>query len=253
MSLFTLIPAIDIKNRQCVRLKQGRMQDATVFAENPLDAAKHWYSLGARRLHVVDLDGAFAGKPVNHLVAQKIVQEFTDLQVQVGGGNRCMQDIQKLFDYGVSYCILGTSAVKKVTFVEQAAKAFPQKIILGLDAKNGRIATEGWADYSDLTAVELVKRFENLPLAEVIYTDIVRDGMLNGINLKATCDLAKISAFSIIASGGVSCLQDVEDLLATDEVKHNKISGLIAGRAIYTNHLNYKQAVDLIAFSQAST
>ena len=240
---FSLIPAIDIKAGQCVRLKQGRMDDSTIFFDDPREAAAHWHECQTQRLHLVDLDGAFAGKPVNHQVIADICRRFEGINIQVGGGIRTIDDLDMLMDIGVNSCILGTAAVKNPTFVHQACERYPQQMILGIDAKNGWVATEGWADQSSVSVIDLTHQFKHLDLAEIIYTDINRDGMLTGINIKATCQLANEIPFKVIASGGAHSIDDIKQLASSPEAKAGKISGMIAGRSIYTGDIDFKQAL----------
>jgi phosphoribosylformimino-5-aminoimidazole carboxamide ribotide isomerase len=240
---FDIIPAIDLKEGQCVRLKQGRMEDATVYHKDPTVAAKKWLEAGSRRLHIVDLDGAFAGKPVNLDIIYQICRECPSLEIQIGGGIRQMQTIKDYLSVGVKYCILGTSAVKEPDFVAQASEDYPQQIILGVDAKDGWVALEGWDEASSLKASELILRFAKQPIAAVIYTDIQRDGMLQGVNLEATIELAQQSPFPIIASGGVKDSEDIRQILTA----HPNIQGVIAGRALYSGDLVLSDTLELVS------
>jgi phosphoribosylformimino-5-aminoimidazole carboxamide ribotide isomerase len=173
-----LIPAIDLKDGKCVRLKQGRMDDTTVFSDNPVDMATRWVEAGARRLHLVDLNGAFAGEPVNGEVVHAIAEKFPDLPIQIGGGIRTAETVQAYLDVGVNYCIIGTKAVQEPEFVVELCKQFPDNIIVGIDAKNGMVATEGWAEVSSVSAIDLAKQFEQAGVNSIVYTDIARDGMM---------------------------------------------------------------------------
>ena len=243
-----LIPAIDIKDGQCVRLKQGDMDQATVFSENPAQMAKHWLEQGARRLHLVDLDGAFAGKPKNKaaiLAIVQTVQAYADankikaIPVQLGGGIRDLDTIEQYLDGGISYVIVGTAAVKNPGFLQDACGAFPGHIIVGLDAKDGRVATDGWSKLSKHNVIDLGKKFEGYGVESIIYTDIGRDGMMGGVNIDATVKLAQSVKIPIIASGGVHDIKDVEALC---KVYGEGVEGVICGRSIYEGTLNLKKA-----------
>lgn len=235
-----IIPAIDLKNGQCVRLKQGLMEQATVFSENPGDMASHWLDKGARRLHLVDLDGAFAGKPKNEKAIKAILDEVGDrIPVQLGGGIRDLDTIERCLDDGISYVIIGTAAVKNPGFLHDACTAFPGHIIVGLDAKDGKVATDGWSKLTGHDVVDLAKKYEDYGVESIIYTDIGRDGMLSGINIEATVRLAQALTIPVIASGGLSSIADVEALCA---VEHEGVIGTIAGRAIYDGSLDFADA-----------
>lgn len=235
-----IIPAIDLKNGQCVRLKQGLMEQVTVFSENPGDMASHWLDKGARRLHLVDLDGAFAGKPKNEKAIKAILNEVGDrIPVQLGGGIRDLDTIERCLDDGISYIIIGTAAVKNPGFLHDACTAFSGHIIVGLDAKDGKVATDGWSKLTGHDVVDLAKKYEDYGVESIIYTDIGRDGMLSGINVEATVRLAQALTIPVIASGGLSCIADVEALCA---VEHEGVIGTIAGRAIYDGSLDFAVA-----------
>lgn len=235
-----IIPAIDLKDGQCVRLKQGVMEDATVFSEEPAAMARHWLDQGARRLHLVDLNGAFAGKPVNEKAIKAIVKEVgDDIPVQLGGGIRDLDTIERYLDGGISYVIIGTAAVKNPGFLHDACGAFPGHIIVGLDAKDGKVATDGWSKLTGHDVVDLAKKFEDYGVESVIYTDIGRDGMLSGVNIEATVKLAQALRIPVIASGGLASVDDVKALCA---VEGEGIVGSIASRAIYDGSLNFKEA-----------
>ncbi len=234
-----IIPAIDLKEGRCVRLRQGRMEDADVFGDDPVAMAARWVEAGARRLHLVDLDGAFAGNPVNAAVIEKISQKYPELPIQIGGGIRTAQHIQTYLDAGVSYCIIGTKAVTDPEFVIQVCQQYPGKIIIGIDAKDGFVATEGWATVSDQTAIALAKKFEQQGVSAIVYTDIARDGMMQGVNVEATKKLAEALTIPVIASGGVSHLADIQALGA---VASSGIIGAIVGRALYEGALNLTEA-----------
>lgn len=227
-----IIPAIDLKDGQCVRLRKGVMEDSTVFSDDPVAIARQWVEQGAQRLHLVDLNGAFAGKPVNGEVVTAIAKAFPDLPIQIGGGIRSAETIQHYLDAGVSCVIIGTKAVKEPQFVTDMCRAFPGTIIVGLDAKNGFVATDGWAEVSSVKASELAKRFEADGVSSIVYTDIDRDGMMQGVNVEATVAMAKASSLPIIASGGITNLDDIKALLARAH-EGAGICGAITGRAIY--------------------
>ena len=238
-----VIPAIDLKDGQCVRLRQGRMEDSTVFSDDPVQMAGKWVSKGARRLHIVDLNGAFAGTPVNGEIVKAIARAYPSLPIQIGGGIRDFDSVQFYIDAGVSYVIIGTQAVKQPEFVKAACAAFPGKVIVGLDAIDGRVATEGWADVSELTAVELARQFSDYSVQAIVYTDISRDGMMQGLNIEATVELAENSSIPVIASGGIAKLEDIVDLKAVSQtVTGAGILGAITGRAIYEGQLDLTKA-----------
>ena len=234
-----IIPAIDLKDGQCVRLKQGLMDESTVFSSDPAAMASQWVQEGARRLHLVDLNGAFAGTPVNQEVVTEVTSNYPDLPVQIGGGIRNMKTVETYIKAGVSWVIIGTQAVKEPEFVAEACKEFPDQIIIGLDAKNGFVATEGWAEVSDIKATELAKRFEQDGVTSIIYTDIARDGMMQGVNVQETVTMALASSISIIASGGIT---NMDDIRALKEVESSGIVGAITGRAIYEGTLDLETA-----------
>ena len=235
-----LIPAIDLKDGHCVRLKQGDMSDATVFSEDPEAMARHWLEQGARRLHLVDLNGAVAGKPKNEAVIKKIVAAVgEDVPIQLGGGLRDLDTIERYLDDGVSYVIIGTAAVKNPGFLHDACVAFPGHIIVALDAKDGKVATDGWSKMTGHDVVDLAKKFEDYGVEAVIYTDIGRDGMLNGVNIEATVKLAQALRIPVIASGGIADLKDIDRLCAVED---EGIMGAITGRAIYEGTLDFRLA-----------
>jgi len=232
-----LIPAIDLKDGHCVRLKQGEMDDATVFSEDPAAMAKHWLDQGARRLHLVDLNGAFAGKPKNEAAIRAITQVVgDDIPVQLGGGIRDLDTIERYLDNGITYVIIGTAAVKNPGFLHDACGAFPGHIIVGLDAKDGKVAVDGWSKMTGHDVVDLAKKFEDYGVEGVIYTDIGRDGMLSGVNIEATVRLAQALRIPVIASGGIASVTDIEALCA---VEAEGVMGAITGRAIYEGTLNF--------------
>jgi phosphoribosylformimino-5-aminoimidazole carboxamide ribotide isomerase len=235
-----LIPAIDLKDGKCVRLQQGDMNASTTFGEDPAAMARRWLDAGARRLHLVDLNGAFAGKPVNQSAVRAILREVGDeIPVQLGGGIRDLDTIERLLDGGLSYVIIGTAAVKSPGFLKDACSAFGGHIIVGLDAKEGRVATDGWSKLTGHEVVDLAKKFEDYGVEAVIYTDIGRDGMLTGINIEATVRLAQALTIPVIASGGLSDIADIERLCA---VEGEGIDGVICGRSIYTGALDFTSA-----------
>ncbi len=249
-----VIPAIDLKDGQCVRLRQGRMNESTVFSDDPLEQARRWVEKGARRLHIVDLNGAFAGTPVNGEIVAAIAKEFPDLPVQIGGGIRDLEAAQFYVDAGVSFLIIGTQAVKDPEFVRAACEKYPGKIIVGIDAVKGKVATEGWADVSELDAADVVQQFSDFGVVSVVYTDISRDGMMQGVNIEATVALAEQSDIPIIASGGVAKLADIVDLQAAAEKSRGAgIMGVITGRAIYDNKLDLGEAQTYCDSVEANT
>ena len=235
-----IIPAIDLKDGRCVRLKQGDMASATVFSDDPVAMAKHWAAQGAKRLHVVDLNGAVAGRPKNEKVIRDIVAAVGgQLAVQLGGGIRDLDTIESYIDAGVSLVVIGTAAVKHPGFLSDAAYAFPGHIVAGLDAKDGKVAVEGWSKMTGHDVIDLAKKFEDYGVEGIVYTDIGRDGMLTGVNIEATVKLAQQLTMPVFASGGLSSMQDIERLCAVQDVG---IEGVICGRAIYTGDLDFALA-----------
>jgi phosphoribosylformimino-5-aminoimidazole carboxamide ribotide isomerase len=238
--MMLIIPAIDLKDGHCVRLQQGEMKSATVFSQNPTAMAEYWLEQGARRLHLVDLNGAFAGKPENAPAIRDIVGSIDGkIPIQLGGGIRDLETIERYLKDGISYIIIGTAAVKVPGFLRQACDAFPGQIMVGLDAKDGKVAVDGWSTVTGHDAIDLAKKFEGYGVEAIIYTDISRDGMLSGINIEATVELAKELTIPVIASGGVTDLEDVKILC---EVEAAGIMGVITGRAIYEGSLDFKKA-----------
>ena len=233
-----LIPAIDLKDGRCVRLRQGRMDEETVFSDDPVAMAGRWVSEGARRLHLVDLNGAFAGEPVNGDAIRAIAAGYPDLPIQVGGGIRDEVTMAAYLEAGVSYCIIGTQAVKEPQLVARACKAFPGHVIVGLDAKEGQVAIKGWAEITVHPVEDLAKRFENDGVSAIVYTDIGRDGMMTGPNIRATSALAKAISVPIIASGGITNLDDVRALCA---LAGSGVTAAITGRAIYEGTLEFAE------------
>jgi phosphoribosylformimino-5-aminoimidazole carboxamide ribotide isomerase len=247
-----IIPAIDLKDGRCVRLKQGDMSTATVFSEDPVAMAKHWAAQGARRLHIVDLNGAIAGRPKNEKVIREMIAAVGEkVPIQLGGGIRDLDAIEGYIDAGVTYVIVGTAAVKNPGFLSDACYAFPGHVIAGLDAKDGKVAVEGWSKMTGHDVVDLAKKFEDYGVEAIIYTDIGRDGMMTGINIEATLKLAKALKTPVIASGGLNSIEDIQAICAT--LVPEGIIGAIAGRALYEGKLDLKaaQAAALAAAEKA--
>ncbi|MBF0188852.1 MAG: 1-(5-phosphoribosyl)-5-[(5-phosphoribosylamino)methylideneamino]imidazole-4-carboxamide isomerase [Magnetococcales bacterium] len=245
-----IIPAIDLKNGKCVRLFQGDMDQETVYSDDPAAMARKWQSLGAERLHIVDLNGAFAGKAINAKAIGDIMDVLT-IPAELGGGLRTIAGIENAISSGIQYAILGTIACKEPAFVKEACNAFPGHISVGIDARDGMVAVEGWAEVTDITAVDLAKRFEDVGVAEIIFTDISRDGAMTGPNIAATRSLAEEISIPVILSGGISCLDDVKEAAANAGpfANGNVISGAITGKALYDGRLDFKEA---LAVSQGS-
>ena len=240
-----IIPAIDLKDGRCVRLQQGDMAKETVFSDQPSKMAAQWAKLGARRLHVVDLNGAVAGKPRNEAAIKAIVAAVdSDIPIQLGGGIRDLDTIERYLDDGVSFIVIGTAAVKNPGFLHEACDAFPGHIIVGLDAKDGKVATDGWSKLTGHDVVDLAKRFQDYGVEAVIYTDIGRDGMMSGVNIEATRRLAQALSVPVIASGGLNDLEDVRRLC---EIESEGVTGCITGRAIYEGKLDFAAAAKLAA------
>jgi len=237
-----IIPAIDLKDGHCVRLKQGRMEDATNYGADPVEMAKRWVDAGARRLHLVDLNGAFEGRPINGEAVTAIARAYPDLPIQIGGGIRSRETIAHYLDAGVTHVIIGTLAVKEPDFVTEMCKEFPGHIIVGLDAKDGWVATDGWAEVSTIKATDLAQRFAKDGVSAIVYTDIARDGMMQGVNVDATVELAEAAGLPVIASGGVTNLDDIKALA---QVADRGILGAITGRAIYEGSLDLSEAQTL--------
>ena len=234
-----IIPAIDLKEGKCVRLRQGKMDDSTVFSESPVEVASQWVEQGAKRIHLVDLDGAFAGEPVNAHIVHAIAEKHPDIILQIGGGVRNRETIATYIDAGVQFVIIGTRAVNEPAFVGSVAAEFKDNIIVGLDAKDGMVATDGWAKVSDVNVIDLAKQFQGDGVQSIIYTDIARDGMMQGVNIEATQRLAEAIDIPVIASGGVTNMTDIEQLLT---IEHSGVEGVITGRAIYEGTLNFADA-----------
>ncbi|KPA16547.1 1-(5-phosphoribosyl)-5-[(5-phosphoribosylamino)methylideneamino] imidazole-4-carboxamide isomerase [Candidatus Magnetomorum sp. HK-1] len=236
-----IIPAVDIKDGKCVRLKQGRMNEETIFSSNPVEMAQKWADAGAELIHVVDLDGAIQKKPQNNKTIQKIVSSVKT-PIQVGGGIRTLSFIEMYLDMGVDRVVLGTEAIRNTECVADFCSKFPGKIVVGIDAKDGMVAVEGWTETTSVTAIDLAKKFEKTGVAAINFTDIHRDGMQTGPNLKATQSLAAAVSVPIVASGGVSNIKDIENLLAISDYG---IVGVICGRALYEGSLDLSEAIEL--------
>ena len=235
-----LIPAIDLKEGHCVRLRQGNMDDSTVFSDDPVAMAGQWVEQGCRRLHIVDLDGAFEGEPINADVIEEISNTYPDLEIQIGGGIRSIDTVEAYLEAGVNYVIIGTMAVKRPEFVTELCSEFPGNVIVGLDAKNGMVATHGWAEESEHEAIDLARRFEDQGVAAIVYTDISRDGMMQGVNVEATRDLARAIEVPVIASGGVT---NLDCIIKLNEVSDSGIMGVIIGRALYEGTISLPEAL----------
>ena len=238
-----LIPAIDLKDGKCVRLRQGRIEDETVFADDPLDMAQRWVDAGARRLHLVDLNGAFAGQPVNTQVVRRIADAFPDVPIQLGGGIRDEDTVQLYLEAGVQYVIIGTKAVSAPHFINDLCLEFPGHIIVGLDAKNGKVAIDGWSKLSNHDVIDMAQHFERDGVEAIVYTDISRDGMMQGVNVESTVKLASEISTPVIASGGISTLEDIRQL---GEVAEEGIMGAIIGRALYEGSIDLAEAQKLV-------
>ncbi len=239
-----VIPAIDLKDGQCVRLRKGIMSDSTVFSDDPVAVAGQWVAQGARRLHLVDLNGAFAGEPVNGAVVKAIAKAFPALPIQIGGGIRSLDVIEHYRSAGVKFVIIGTQAVRQPEFVREACRAFAGSVIVGLDARDGKVAVAGWADVTDVDATDLARQFEADGVSAIVYTDIERDGMMQGVNVEATVAMARASRLPVIASGGITNLTDIQALLNRSR-EGSGICGAITGRAIYEGTLDLVEAQTL--------
>jgi phosphoribosylformimino-5-aminoimidazole carboxamide ribotide isomerase len=236
-----IIPAIDLKDGRCVRLKQGDMSTATVFSDDPVAMAKHWAAQGAKRLHIVDLNGAIAGRPKNEKVIRAMIAAVGDqVPIQLGGGIRDLDAIESYLDAGVTYVVIGTAAVKNPGFLSDACYAFPGHIIAGLDAKDGKVAVEGWSKLTGHDVVDLAKKYEDYGIEALVYTDIGRDGMMSGINIEATLRLAQATKTPVVASGGLTGIADVQAICA--QLVPEGVIGVIAGRALYEGKIELKNA-----------
>ncbi len=240
-----LLPAIDIKNGRCVRLKQGDLEkNITVYNEDPVDQAAQWAKLGAQRIHLVDLDGAATGEPVNAALIREMIAEIgAGKEIELGGGIRSLGQIEAYLDAGVTYAVVGTAAVKNPAFLAEACRAFPGRIICAVDAKNGMVATDGWVNTTEFEVKALAHRFEDFGVAAFLYTDIARDGMLSGVNVEATAELARAVSVPVLASGGMHTLDDVRALLA---VEKDGVAGAVLGRSLYEGTIKFDEALALV-------
>lgn len=243
-----IIPAIDLKEGRCVRLRQGRMESSTVFSDNPLKMVEKWVKAGAKRLHVIDLDGALAGHPRNSDVIHNIAENFPELLIQVGGGIRDEDTVQEYLDAGVSYVIIGTKAVSEPHFVNDLCLSFPGHVIVGLDARDGKVAIDGWSKLSNHDVIDMAQHFEKDGVDAIIYTDIGRDGMMTGVNIESTVALAQSIRVPVIASGGVS---SIKDLTALAKVEEEGIIGVVIGRALYEGDIDLAEALKRFGNSSA--
>ncbi len=236
-----VIPAVDLKDGRCVRLSQGRMNQESIYSEHPVETAKHWESKGAARLHVVDLNGAVEGKPLHRSLIKEMSRSLR-IPIEVGGGIRDLATVEDYLSSGVEWVILGTAAFQNRSLVEEACRRFPDRVILGIDAKGGKVAIQGWNKIVSLEARDLIKRFEGMGLSAVIFTDIERDGMGTGLNFQSTGDLARSASIPVIASGGVSRIEDIQHIM---EYEADGIIGVIVGRALYTGQVDLEEAIRL--------
>ena len=236
-----VIPAIDLKNGKCVRLREGKMEEETIFSENPISTAGSWFSQGAEILHIVDLDGAVEGKPMNQEIIFSIVAEFPEKRIQIGGGIRSFESASEYLNEGIERVIMGTSAVEEPDMLKDFCTKFPNRLVLGIDALDGVVKTQGWLKGSGISPTELVKKFEDDPIAAIIFTDISKDGMMKGPNIEATSDLANQTKIPVIASGGVSTLDHITQL-----ADHQNISGVICGRALYEKAFTYTEVLEVL-------
>tara|TARA_Y200000002_G_scaffold71099_1_gene55586 strand:+ start:256 stop:978 length:723 start_codon:yes stop_codon:yes gene_type:complete len=236
-----VIPAIDLKNGKCVRLREGKMDEETIFSEDPISTAGSWFSQGAEILHIVDLDGAVEGKPMNQEIIFSIVAEFPEKRIQIGGGIRSFESASEYLNEGIERVIMGTSAVEEPDMLKDFCTKFPNRLVLGIDALDGVVKTQGWLKGSGISPSELVKKFEDDPIAAIIFTDISKDGMMKGPNIEATSDLANQTKIPVIASGGVSTLDHITQL-----ADHQNISGVICGRALYEKAFTYTEVLEVL-------
>ncbi len=244
-----VIPAVDLKDGRCVRLSQGRMDQESVYSEHPVDMAKHWESKGAARLHVVDLNGAATGKPIHRSLIKEISQSV-QIPIEVGGGIRDLATIEDYLSSGVRWVILGTAAFQNRSLIEEACRRFPERVTLGIDAKGGKVAIQGWNEIVSLEATDLAKQFEGMGLSAIIFTDIERDGMGTGLNFQSTRDLARSTSIPVIASGGVSQIEDIEHLMGLES---DGIIGVVVGRALYTGQVDLEEAIRITKSPLGST
>ena len=235
-----VIPAIDLKEGKCVRLREGKMDEETIFSDDPLSTAASWFSQGAELLHIVDLDGAVSGKPMNQEIIFDIASQFPEKKIQIGGGIRNFQSATQYLEQGIERVIMGTAAVEDPEMLREFCNSYPNRLVLGIDALHGQVKTQGWLKGSSITPLELVKDFDGEPIAAVIFTDISKDGMMSGPNVNATLELAKQTDIPVIASGGVSSLSHIKELS-----DRKKISGVICGRALYENAFSLKEALEV--------
>ena len=236
-----IIPAIDLKEGQCVRLAQGKMDQSTVYSQNPAEVASRWESMGAERLHIVDLDGSVSGKPKNMDVV-KSIRSAVSMTIELGGGIRDIRTIENYISAGIDKIILGTAAIKDPELLEESCKKFPGKIIVGIDEAGGMVAVQGWTEKTEMSAATFAKQLDSSAVSEIIFTDISRDGMLTGPNIESTVRLADAVDIPVIASGGISCIKDIERLL---DVESSGIQGIITGRALYTGDIDLKECIEL--------
>jgi phosphoribosylformimino-5-aminoimidazole carboxamide ribotide isomerase len=241
-----VIPAVDLKDGRCVRLSQGRMDQESVYSEHPVQMANHWESKGAERIHVVDLNGAAAGKPFHRSLIKEMARSL-HIPIEVGGGIRDLATIEDYLSSGVRWVVLGTAAFQKRSLIEEACQRFPERLILGIDAKKGKVAIQGWNEVVSLEAIELAKQFEGVGLSAIIFTDIERDGMGTGLNFQSTKNLTQSTSIPVIASGGVSRIEDIKHLL---ELEPDGVIGVIVGRALYTGSLDLEEAIRVSKRSQ---
>ena len=234
-----VIPAIDLKEGKCVRLREGKMEEATIFSDDPISTAATWFAQGAELLHIVDLDGAVSGKPLNQEIILNIASEFPDKRIQIGGGIRNFQSASQYLDQGIERVIMGTSAVENPGMLRDFCNLYPHRLVLGVDALDGQVKTQGWLKGSSISPLELIKKFDGEPIAAVIFTDISKDGMMSGPNIKATTELAQQTDIPVIASGGVSSLEHIRQL-----ARENILAGAICGRALYEKAFSYLEAVE---------
>ena len=234
-----VIPAIDLKEGKCVRLREGKMEEETIFSDDPISTAASWFTQGAELLHIVDLDGAVSGKPLNQDIIFNIASQFPDKRIQIGGGIRNFQSASQYLDQGIERVIMGTSAVENPKMLREFCNLYPHRLVLGVDALDGQVKTQGWLKDSSISPLELIKKFDGEPIASVIFTDISKDGMMSGPNIKATLELAQQTDIPVIASGGVSSLKHIRQL-----ARENILAGAICGRALYENAFSYIEAVE---------